>query len=207
MGVIAFLMGLSGLALLYFGGTGVRESHQAMKEGTGQSSSGAGLIVSLGMMLLGVVVMVKAVNGVKYSKVDWMMEQNAPTSTLTHLTDGHDFKLYELHGKPVFVNVWAPWCGPCVNEMPDIYKLSKQSKGAYEVVTVSADDLSSLRDHAKRNPLPKHSYRVAEGDAFFGKIRTIPTTFIIGADGQIKESHVGSMSFKSMQKMINKHQP
>lgn len=205
MSVIAFLMGLSGLALLYFGGNGLRESYANMKEGSGQSS-GAGMVVSLGMALLGLVIIFKSTGVIKYSKLDWMMEQTAPDSTLTHITDGSQVKLYELHGKPMFVNVWAPWCGPCVQEMPAIHMLEKQSKGAYEVVTVSADDLGSLRDYAKNNSLPKHSYQVAQGDAFFGKIRTIPTTFIIGADGQIKESHRGSMSFREMKEMVKKHQ-
>lgn len=206
MSVIAFLMGLGALGLLYFGVIGVRDSRQKINEENLQASSGAGLVVSLVMVALGVMGLVKAYGVLKHSNVGWMMDQPAPQSTLTHLKDGRDFKLYELHGKPVFVNVWATWCGPCVNEMPDIYKLAKQSKGAYEVVTVSTDDLSSLKDFAKHNKLPKRSYHVADHDEFFSTIRTIPTTFIIGADGQIKETHVGGLSFSDMKAMIKRHQ-
>ena len=43
----------------------------------------------------------------------------------------------DLKGKPVLVNLWATWCGPCVLEMPMLDQLA--SDGKLRVVTVSED--------------------------------------------------------------------
>ena len=44
-----------------------------------------------------------------------------------------------LKGKPVLINLWATWCGPCVLEMPMLDKLAGDDGGKLRVVTVSQD--------------------------------------------------------------------
>lgn len=44
-----------------------------------------------------------------------------------------------LKGKPVLVNLWATWCGPCVLEMPTLEKLAAKYDGRLTVLTVSQD--------------------------------------------------------------------
>ncbi|MBS0255469.1 MAG: TlpA family protein disulfide reductase [Proteobacteria bacterium] len=51
---------------------------------------------------------------------------------------GQELRLTSLVGRPVLVNVWATWCGPCVAELPTLAKLAT-SPGAPRVVTVSED--------------------------------------------------------------------
>jgi len=45
----------------------------------------------------------------------------------------------ELQGKPVLINLWATWCGPCVLEMPMLDKLAVEETGKLRVVTISED--------------------------------------------------------------------
>lgn len=45
----------------------------------------------------------------------------------------------DLKGKPVLVNLWATWCGPCVLEMPMLDALAEKYRDKLAVVTVAED--------------------------------------------------------------------
>lgn len=48
-------------------------------------------------------------------------------------------KRYNDQGKAVLMNVWATWCGPCVEEFPHLVELREQYADQLEVVFISAD--------------------------------------------------------------------
>jgi thiol-disulfide isomerase/thioredoxin len=50
---------------------------------------------------------------------------------------GKEIRLSSLKGKPLLINLWATWCGPCVLEMPMLEKLA--ATGEVKVLTVSQD--------------------------------------------------------------------
>jgi thiol-disulfide isomerase/thioredoxin len=52
---------------------------------------------------------------------------------------GAKLRLLDLKGKPVLINLWATWCGPCVLEMPTLDALAASKAGALQVITVSQD--------------------------------------------------------------------
>eukprot|EP01037_Dinobryon_pediforme_P013208 gene13209-13314_t len=52
---------------------------------------------------------------------------------------GARLDIESLKGKPVLINLWATWCGPCVKELPTLNALAGQKTGGIAVVTVSQD--------------------------------------------------------------------
>jgi cytochrome c biogenesis protein CcmG, thiol:disulfide interchange protein DsbE len=52
-----------------------------------------------------------------------------------------------LRGKPVVVNIWASWCGPCVAEAPELARVSRAMKGKVQFVGV---DILDQRAPARR---------------------------------------------------------
>jgi peroxiredoxin len=57
---------------------------------------------------------------------------------------GHAVHLAALRGNVVFVNVWATWCQPCVEEMPTIQQLYERLHGrGLEILAVSLDALGA----------------------------------------------------------------
>src|SRR3546814_2409398 len=50
-----------------------------------------------------------------------------------------DVTLADFRGKPLLVNLWATWCGPCVIEMPVLDKLAVEQGGKMQVLTISQD--------------------------------------------------------------------
>ncbi len=47
--------------------------------------------------------------------------------------------LASFRGKPVLVNLWATWCGPCVREMPTLDALAEREGDRFKVIVVSQD--------------------------------------------------------------------
>lgn len=52
---------------------------------------------------------------------------------------GKPVTLAAFRGRPVLVNLWATWCGPCVREMPTLETLAARTEGKLKVLTVSQD--------------------------------------------------------------------
>ncbi len=66
--------------------------------------------------------------------------QPAPNITGTAL-DGSTVDLASLRGKPVVINFWASWCGPCQQEMPLLaQKAQEHADSGLQIVGVLSDD-------------------------------------------------------------------
>ena len=53
----------------------------------------------------------------------------------------HPKKLSDYRGKPLIINVWASWCGPCRHEMGSLDRLSRRYGGKqFNVIGISTDD-------------------------------------------------------------------
>ena len=73
----------------------------------------------------------------------------APDFTVFDI-DGNAVKLSDFQGKPVILNFWASWCGPCKAEMPDFEKKYKElgDKVQFLMVNItSGDDFETAKDY------------------------------------------------------------
>ena len=53
---------------------------------------------------------------------------------------GPSSKLSKYRGKPLIINVWASWCGPCRDEMASLEKLARSGRKQFNVIGISTDD-------------------------------------------------------------------
>jgi thiol-disulfide isomerase/thioredoxin len=53
---------------------------------------------------------------------------------------GGKVRLVDFKGRPLLINLWATWCGPCVAEMPTLDALAERTKAKLQVIVVSEDD-------------------------------------------------------------------
>jgi thiol-disulfide isomerase/thioredoxin len=68
--------------------------------------------------------------------------------------EGKNWKLADLAGKAVLINLWATWCGPCRQEHPEFQKLYEKLKGRPDVVVLAFNvdtDLSRVVPYIKEN--------------------------------------------------------
>lgn len=112
--------------------------------------------------------------------------KQASDFTLSSL-DGEPLALSSLHGKVVVVDFWATWCGPCRKQHP-LYEEVKERFGDSDEVHflfVNTDeDRSIVRPFLEENGW-KQSIHFEDGLAGFLRIASIPTTLILGRDGQV----------------------
>lgn len=101
---------------------------------------------------------------------------------------GGSFSLAKHRGKVVFLNFWATWCKPCIEEMPAIERLGRRfANGPFVVLAVSGDPNSSrvgpfLAEH--RVTLPVGLDPAGDLAKSFG-VRALPTTVIIDRNGYL----------------------
>jgi thiol-disulfide isomerase/thioredoxin len=102
--------------------------------------------------------------------------------------DGKLHNLAEFKGRLVLVNLWAPWCGPCVKELPALAALQKALPGGhFAVVTVDVgrDSQAEARDFLKSRgagALPANLDANAALLRAFGGYG-LPMSILIGKDG------------------------
>jgi cytochrome c biogenesis protein CcmG/thiol:disulfide interchange protein DsbE len=101
---------------------------------------------------------------------------------------GSSFTLAALRGRPVLVNFWASWCGPCQDEAPLLEQLYGDARrGGVAMVGIDTKDATSDgRDFVRRYelsyPIFADASRKAYGD--WG-LTGIPETFVINRQGRV----------------------
>jgi len=109
--------------------------------------------------------------------------------------DDRPVSFSRFKGKPVFLNIWATWCGPCVGEMPSIAQLALEPRlrgKNIEFVCVSIDESSGVvRRFLQGRNWNMTFLRAAELPPVFST-EGIPATFVIAADGRIVASEIGA---------------
>lgn len=113
---------------------------------------------------------------------------------------GKSAKFSDFRGKPLIINVWASWCGPCRDEMASLERLHKKSGGKhFNVIGVSVDDY-----------VEKASAAVKESRLSFRNFLdhqlilehmlgadTIPLTVLVDAKGRVLAKVRGSRQWDS----------
>ena len=64
-------------------------------------------------------------------------DEVAATDFTVYDQSGHEVKLSDFRGRPVVLNFWASWCGPCRSEMPAFDKALYASFGSFSFITLS----------------------------------------------------------------------
>ena len=121
------------------------------------------------------------------------------------LTDpsGKTYTLSELKGSVVFVNFWATWCPPCVEEMPSIQNLYngfKDNKEFRMVTILYKDDYQKAMAFMKQNnyTLPVLIDSDGKSAKAYG-VTGVPETYIVDKNGVLREKVIGPADWNSTQ--------
>jgi len=141
------------------------------------------------------------------------MPSAAPFFALDMSTaDDKPLALGSLRGKPLIVNFWARWCGPCRKEIPDLSAMHAKYQGkGLVIVGVAVEDAGnrdSVRDFAKAYEM---NYLLLIGgvqksvelmQATGNPKSGLPYTLVIDRNGKVVAKKLGAMSLADMEAAI-----
>jgi thiol-disulfide isomerase/thioredoxin len=110
--------------------------------------------------------------------------------------DGKSIKLADLRGRPVLINFWATWCGPCQQEMPLIEQYYQKYQPNLVVLAVNSDEPKTDVQAFVTNlnltfpVLLDPDYKIED----LYRVRAFPTTFFVDKSGTIRYQQIGVLS-------------
>jgi thiol-disulfide isomerase/thioredoxin len=124
----------------------------------------------------------------------------APDLSLPRASAAGEWALALEKPKPVVVDFWATWCGPCVGALPEMMALAKEFEGRATVMLVNTGEQGSRAEREQRikDVMTKRKVElpsVLDLDGAAARrwlVRAFPTTFLVGPDGKIAGVWVGS---------------
>jgi thiol-disulfide isomerase/thioredoxin len=126
----------------------------------------------------------------------------APDFTLEQLGGG-EVALAALRGKPVIVDFWATWCGPCEESIPVLVAFQEKYAGRVQVLGVSVDwEREAVAPFAREHGM---NYPVLFGEeslALDYGAPGFPALFVIDAQGRISEAHVGVTTLPELEAAV-----
>jgi cytochrome c biogenesis protein CcmG/thiol:disulfide interchange protein DsbE len=111
----------------------------------------------------------------------------APAFTASRLGGAGSLALGDLRGKPVVLNFWASWCGPCRDEAPMLNAAARRYEGRVNIVGVNIkDSRTDALEFARRYGYAFPSVVDSDGRIFddYG-LTGQPETFVIDAQGRV----------------------
>ena len=171
--------------------------------------------------------------GAAYGGYTWLSKNNAPDqlaqqqssqssdgsqqeqelvkapSFMVYDREGKEVLLSDFVGKPIILNFWASWCGPCKHEMPAFDEAYKKYGDQIEFVMVNATDGQRETEEIAAAFIDEQGYSFPiyfdsdfDASMTYG-VRGLPTTYFIDAEGYAVAMAQSTISADTLQKGID----
>ena len=135
--------------------------------------------------------------------------------SVSQIDDAKIKELLKPGGKPLLVNFWATWCGPCREEFPDLVKIDQEYKGKVDFFTVSLDFVEELETgvpeflREMNAEMPTYLLVSADENKLISSISkewtgALPFTLLYSETGEIVYSRHGKVNPEKLESEIEK---
>ena len=132
----------------------------------------------------------------------------APNFTVYDL-EGNEVNLTDFFGKPIIINFWASWCGPCKMEMPDFNEAYETYKDEIEFLMVNMTDGSRETIGVASSFIAESGYTFPVyydtdySAAITYSVSSLPTSYFLNAEGELITYARGAINGATLEKGIN----
>lgn len=135
-------------------------------------------------------------------KTEETVEYGAPNFTV-YDKNGNTVELWDFVGKPIILNFWASWCGPCKNEMPHFEEAYKSNPDLEFIMINSNDTVSDAQKLIENNGYTFPVYFDIDDDAAVTyEISAFPTTILIDKNGDPIGYVTGMLTSEALDQLL-----
>ena len=122
--------------------------------------------------------------------------------------DGNEVRLSDFFGKPIVLNFWASWCGPCKMEMPDFNEMHLEMGDQINFLMINMTDGSRETVDIASAYIQSQGYSfqvyydTASSAALTYGVYSLPTTYFIDAQGHAIAQATGAIDAATLQQGI-----
>lgn len=124
-------------------------------------------------------------------------------------------KLLTPNGRPLVINFWATWCGPCRGEFPELVKIDSEYKGRIDLRTISMDEVADIGGEvtkfltAMKAEMPAYLLDTPDTDAAIRLVSkdwagNLPLTMVYATDGSIVYFRNGPFRYETLKENIDR---
>lgn len=122
---------------------------------------------------------------------------------------GPSRKLSEFRGRPLIINVWASWCGPCRQEIGSLERLARSKLGKqFTVIGISTDDYPEAAKAFVKHSGTSFSHFIDQRLLLENMLgaEKLPLTLLVDANGKVLGKYYGAEEWDSPQafKLVSK---
>jgi thiol-disulfide isomerase/thioredoxin len=162
--------------------------HNGMRNGVGRHSAILRLVRRLAALLLLLVALAGCNSDAPAPSAA------APAGFVPGGRDAFEARIAKARGKPVVVNKWASWCGPCRLEFPFFRSQAEKRKGEVLFIGVNSNDnRGDAEEFLKEEPVPFKHFEdpKLEIAAAFNAVQAFPATAFYDSKGRLAFVHQG----------------